>query len=173
MAMPLTLEALGFRLLPYHPHARLGLRLGDRALRVVSNSDRLLNELAARLAPWVAECDTEGPLVEAIQAAEPVLPLDYHSRAPLADYSELAEFCDLADGQVVRTTRSGLHFFVGRETRKVLGNCLANVSQVERFILDNSLERWRSVAETPHEQAIILLSNTNGGAHDHGNRLKR
>lgn len=171
-SMPLTLEALRARLLPFRAHAQLGLSVQGRNVLVLSNSERLLDVLSLRLSRWVIQGQS-GSIVEAIQAAEPVLPLSYNRRGVLDETDEKAEFCDLEDGQVVRAMRSGLHFFLGTETRKVLGNCLAHPDHVARFILNVSPQRWKSVAETTHEQTIISSFKTEGEDQEHGNRYQR
>ena len=143
----------------------LALGFGDCVIKVQSNHEPLLAELAQYFHQFVVSPDTPAQItVTAIEREPPAIKLDLHVKQPDPGKTKVKEeYCDLADGRLVRKRLTGMIFLFGTDTHLAIGPCLANSNQVINFI-NNRLIQWELDRGCLLAHAAAVISSGKGMA---------
>jgi HprK-related kinase B len=120
----------------------LDLALGDFKVRVVSNSNQVLDDLAAYFGPFVSPRGNGAHMkIHALEMPAPGLDLDLTVKQPDPGKTKIKEeYLDLADGRVVGKRLTGMLFVFGGQNHFALGPCLDNLNQVINFINNRHIQ---------------------------------
>lgn len=136
MSGVLSFSELAGQLAAQYPASdQLTLLLAGWEIKVVSNSQRVIAELASYFEPFVAKERSHHLEVTALEAPELATGLDYTLKQPDPGKSRIKEeWADLPGGRVVRKRLTGMVFAFGPGGHLAVGPCLANINQVVNFI---------------------------------------
>jgi len=135
----LTAEAL--RRCP--PVESVDLAFVDCSVRVLSNSQPVIEGLRRYYAPYVAAFARPTITITALDAPPPAIDrpfAPYEREEPGKSLKE--EFVDLSDGRVVRKVRTGMVFAFNETDHLAVGDCTANLNQLVNFI-NSRYADWR------------------------------
>jgi HprK-related kinase B len=118
----------------------LDLRLVDVRVAVRSNCPELVAALARHYRDFPGDGGQADIVVSIVDGPSPVHDLPFIQR-PQADGDAKEDYCDLADGRVVRKCRTGLWLVFGRPGHCIIGPCRENVDQVINGINARFMDR--------------------------------
>jgi HprK-related kinase B len=138
-----TINGFAQKLLRDHViKASLCLDLGGWNIKVSSNSQQLIDELADYFGCFVTGQDQPHQLeVTALEAPELDTGLDYTVKTPDPGKTKIKEeYADLPDGRIVRKRLTGMLFLFGGAQHIAVGPCLGNSNQVVNFINNRHIQ---------------------------------
>ncbi len=120
--------------------ARLDVTFDDVTVEIASNSQALIDKLAAYFHDFLGRGGTTVVPLTAVETAPPVLAVPYSVKDREPGKSPKEEYVDLPDGRIIRKLRTGMVFFFGEDENYAVGPCLANDNQVVNFINNRFIE---------------------------------
>ncbi|MBF0480783.1 MAG: HprK-related kinase B [Desulfovibrionaceae bacterium] len=116
--------------------------LGGCVIAVRTGDDALAKELTHYFQEFLSPGGESEIVITALESAPVTLDLPYAAKAPDPGKTKIKEeFCELADGRVVRKRLTGMVFIFGGGDNLVLGPCRENANQVVNFVNNRFIER--------------------------------
>lgn len=128
----------------------LMLQFEKLTIRVVSNSQTLIDYLREYFHSFIADTEDYSVLVRAIEAPDYHLPFTFTIKEPDPGKTKIKEeFIDFPDYRIVKKRLTGMYFLFGGDMNIAIGPCVDNPNQVINFI-NNRYIAWKL------EQGCIL-----------------